>query len=163
MDCSPPGSSVHGISLARNTGVGCHFLLRGIFPDQGLNLQVLHWQADSLPLSHQGQPWTSLRSCYHEMIAYWICTLVSQCQLALLCSKASAFPFCKMEIMIFPFNSHAGVRWDLTRHFWQNALRLANERLQEVTQLCYTDSSWSGVFGMRSWLALLQTTAKKHR
>ena len=29
MDCSLPGSSVHGIFLARNTGVGCHFLLRG--------------------------------------------------------------------------------------------------------------------------------------
>ena len=25
-----------------------------IFPDQGLNLCLLHWQADSLPLSHQG-------------------------------------------------------------------------------------------------------------
>ena len=26
----------------------------GIFPDQGQNLCLLHWQADSLPLSHQG-------------------------------------------------------------------------------------------------------------
>ena len=24
MDCSPPGSSVHGVFQARNTGVGCH-------------------------------------------------------------------------------------------------------------------------------------------
>ena len=32
-DCSPPGSSVHGILQARkNTGVGCHSLLQGIFP-----------------------------------------------------------------------------------------------------------------------------------
>ena len=29
MDCSPPGSSVHGDSLGKNTGVGCHFLLQG--------------------------------------------------------------------------------------------------------------------------------------
>ena len=28
----------------------------GIFPDQGLNLCLLHWQADSSPLSHQGSP-----------------------------------------------------------------------------------------------------------
>ena len=28
----------------------------GIFPDQGLNLCPLHWQAVSLPLSHQGSP-----------------------------------------------------------------------------------------------------------
>ena len=26
----------------------------GIFPDQGLNPCLLHWQADSLPLSHEG-------------------------------------------------------------------------------------------------------------
>ena len=31
MDCSPPGSSVHGISEARVCGVGCYFLLQGIF------------------------------------------------------------------------------------------------------------------------------------
>ena len=35
---SPPGSSVHGISQARNTGVGCHFLLQGSFPTQGSKL-----------------------------------------------------------------------------------------------------------------------------
>ena len=38
----------------KNTGVGCHFLLQGIFPTQRLNPHILHWQADSLPLSHQG-------------------------------------------------------------------------------------------------------------
>ena len=29
---------------------------RGVFPDQGWNQHFLHWQADSLPLSHQGSP-----------------------------------------------------------------------------------------------------------
>ena len=28
----------------------------GIFPDQGLNQCLLHWQVDSLPLCHQGSP-----------------------------------------------------------------------------------------------------------
>ena len=32
MDCSPPGSSVPWDSPGKNTGVGCHFLLQGIFP-----------------------------------------------------------------------------------------------------------------------------------
>ena len=39
------------------TGMGCHFLLQGIFPTQGSNLHLLcllHWQADSLPLHHLG-------------------------------------------------------------------------------------------------------------
>ena len=37
-----------------NTGVGFHFLLQGIFPTQGSNLCLLHWQAGSLPLNQQG-------------------------------------------------------------------------------------------------------------
>ena len=40
---------------SKNTGVGCHFLLQEIFPIQGSNqhlLCLLHWQADSLALSH---------------------------------------------------------------------------------------------------------------
>ena len=36
----------------KNTGVGCHFLLQGIFSTQGLNPPLLHWQAGSLPNSH---------------------------------------------------------------------------------------------------------------
>ena len=31
MDYRPPGSSVHGDFLGKNPGVGCHFLLQGIF------------------------------------------------------------------------------------------------------------------------------------
>ena len=38
----------------KNTGVGCHSLLHLIFPTQGSNLRLLHWQADSLPLCHFG-------------------------------------------------------------------------------------------------------------
>ena len=42
MDCSLPGSSVHGNSPGQNTGVGCHALLQGIFPTQGSNLGLPH-------------------------------------------------------------------------------------------------------------------------
>ena len=44
-------------SPGKNTGVGCHALLQGIFPTQGSNprlLCFLHWQVGSLPLSHLG-------------------------------------------------------------------------------------------------------------
>ena len=43
----------------KNTGVGCHALLQGIFPTQGSNLYLLcllHWQAGSLPLAPPGKP-----------------------------------------------------------------------------------------------------------
>ena len=41
----------------RDNSVSCHFLLQWIFPTQGLNLhllRLLHWQTDSLTLSHPG-------------------------------------------------------------------------------------------------------------
>ena len=42
MDCSPPGSSVHGDSLGKNTGMGCHAFFQGIFPTQGSNPGLPH-------------------------------------------------------------------------------------------------------------------------
>ena len=43
-------------SPGKNTGVGCHFLLQGIFQTQGSNPSLLHSKADSLLLSHLGSP-----------------------------------------------------------------------------------------------------------
>ena len=40
-------------SPGQNTGVGSLSLLQGIFPTQGLNPSLLHWQGGSLLLSHQ--------------------------------------------------------------------------------------------------------------
>ena len=37
----------------KKIGVGCHFSLQGTFLTQELNSGLLHWQVDSLPLSHQ--------------------------------------------------------------------------------------------------------------
>ena len=51
-DYSPPGSSPWD-SPGKNTGVGCHALLQGIFPTQAPNLPLLpllHWQVGSWPL-----------------------------------------------------------------------------------------------------------------
>ena len=56
MDCSPPVSSVHGDSPDKNTGVGCHALLQGIFPTQGSNPDLPHCRQILYPLSHQGSP-----------------------------------------------------------------------------------------------------------
>ena len=45
-------------SLGKNTGVGCRFLLQGIFPTQGPNLHflcLLHWQPSFLPLVPPGK------------------------------------------------------------------------------------------------------------
>ena len=56
MDYSLPGSSIHGDSPGKNTGVGCHVLLQGIFPTQGLNPGLLHCRQILYHLSHQESP-----------------------------------------------------------------------------------------------------------
>ena len=56
MDCSPPGSFVHGDSPGKNTGVGCHALLQGIFLTQRSNphlLHLLYWSLTSAVLADQ--------------------------------------------------------------------------------------------------------------
>ena len=50
------GSSVHGNSPGKNTGMGCHALLQGIFPTQGLNPGLPHCKQILYHLSNQGSP-----------------------------------------------------------------------------------------------------------
>ena len=61
--CSVVSDSLwpHGLhspwnSLGKNTGVGSHFLLQGIFSTQGLNLDLLHCRQILYHLSHQRSP-----------------------------------------------------------------------------------------------------------
>ena len=54
MDCSLPGSSVHGDSLGKNAGVGCQFLLQGIFPTQESKPGLLHCRQILYQLSYEG-------------------------------------------------------------------------------------------------------------
>ena len=54
MDYNLPGTSVHGDAPGKNTGVGCHALLQGIFPTQEFNASLLHCRWTLYLLSHQG-------------------------------------------------------------------------------------------------------------
>ena len=54
MDCNPTGFSVYGDSPGKNTGMGCHAPLQGIFSTQGLNPGLLHCKWILYHLSHQG-------------------------------------------------------------------------------------------------------------
>ena len=69
MDCSPPGSSGHGVSQAILEWVAIS-LLQGIFPTQGLNLcllSLLHWQVGSLPLAPPGKTSHGMRSYFFNL------------------------------------------------------------------------------------------------
>ena len=67
MDCSPPGSSVHGDSPGPNTGAGSCSLLQGIFPTQGSNPGLQHCRWILCHLSHNG----SLQSIYSQISFQW--------------------------------------------------------------------------------------------
>ena len=56
MDCSLPGSSVHGISL-KGYSSGFPFPFPGDLPGPGIKPVSPELQADSLPLNHQGSPY----------------------------------------------------------------------------------------------------------
>ena len=59
-------------SPGKNTGVGCHFLLQGIFPIQGSNLGLPHSRQTLYCLSHQGSP---KKAKHHRIDAFelWCC------------------------------------------------------------------------------------------
>ena len=91
MDYSPPGSSVHGDSPSKNTGVGCHALLQGIFSTQGLNPGPPHCKQILYSLSHgevqptQNPPlittakWQTTVEVYVQLHTFWIISLMVNC------------------------------------------------------------------------------------
>ena len=61
MDCSPPGYVLWDIAIlcpwdsqGRNTGMGCHFLLWGIFPTQESSLGLLNCRQILYQLRYKG-------------------------------------------------------------------------------------------------------------
>ena len=75
MDYSPIGSSVHGIIQARILEWVSMPFSRGVFPNQGLNLGLLHYRQILYHLSHQGSPlllyFEPISSFLKPFILYW--------------------------------------------------------------------------------------------
>ena len=67
-------SSAHGISQTRILEWVAISFSRG--SSQGLNLHLLHWQADSLLLSHQGNPYVNVYIMPYAIRASLIAQLV---------------------------------------------------------------------------------------
>ena len=72
----------------KSTGVGCHFLLQGIFPTQGSNPGLPHCRQTLYPLSHQEAPTIAVSYFRHvsfsfpssllcTYIHFWSCTVWS--------------------------------------------------------------------------------------
>ena len=70
MDCSPPGSSIHGILQAGILERVAIFSSRGSSQPRDqthISGVSLHWQMDSLPLSHLGSPISQIKKLSHEI------------------------------------------------------------------------------------------------
>ena len=63
VGCNPPGCSAHGDSPGKNSGVGCHVLLQGIFLTQKLNRGLLHCRW----ILYQG----GIKGAIRETREYW--------------------------------------------------------------------------------------------
>ena len=103
MDCSLPDSSVHGNSPGKNTRVGSHALLQGIFLTQGPNprlLCLLHWEVGSLPIVPPEKPLL----CVSPLLLFvWTVIPVLPCPSVFLCKT------CHVRQFSF-FSNHSGQR-----------------------------------------------------
>ena len=130
MDCSPPGSSVHGVFPGKNTGVGCHFLLQGIFLTQESDPRLLCWQVDSntvpppLRLLETAIYWPkALRKTAWDNSASW----TFQSVLLKSRPKCSPAPFCPSWIL----SSGPGIRCPLPKS--KACLRQVSPLLKKAT------------------------------
>ena len=71
LDCSPPGSSVHGFSRQEYWS-GLPFPPPGDLPDPGIEPESPALQVDSLPLSHQGSPVKGSTAARNRSTLSWI-------------------------------------------------------------------------------------------
>ena len=156
-DCSPPGSSPWD-SPGRNTEVGCHFLLQGIFPTQGWNLGI-SWLTSTII---QGPRSTSFRApepsthflhlldLQYSYCLLWLSLEILHYALLPRCSPAFAFYFvlvlsnrsCLFFVMIYLFQ--------IMERFWgmgtRNHLMFKLFSFNEFFFFFNYDNSWKIYF-----------------
>ena len=93
-------------SPGRNTRVGGHALLQGIFPPQGSNLcllRLLHWLVCSLPLSHLGSPSFPYENIFTwDRCAYAFSIRILKAQLHCLLPSAVIDEKCEVKVILLP-------------------------------------------------------------
>ena len=110
MDCSPPGSSVHGISQARILEWVAIFLLQGIFPTQGSNLGLLHCRQILYHLSYREDLLDTIRHNSKHWI-YWASIRCKICASWSLYAVDYSFGRCAssvLSVLLLPFSYHMG-------------------------------------------------------
>ena len=118
-------------SPGKNTGVGCHALLQGIFLTQGSNLHILcllRWQAGSLPLAPPGKP--------HQLMLITTADFSSKATLHAI-TFTSLFSICLFCILGWVWVWEEG--WDLTLLFgWKSSFWIKSNHEND----CFFGQLW---------------------
>ena len=95
--------------------MGCHALLQGIFPTQGLNPCLLHWQADSLLLEPRGKLYNIVSELKVKLA---FCTQISFCIQLFYCCALTIRPCLPLQELqqtrAFQLNWAPGQFWFLS-------------------------------------------------
>ena len=116
MDCSAPLSSVHGLLQARILGVGCHFLLQGIFPTQGSNTSLLRLLHCRWILYH----WTTRDALY---INYLVLEQSWVHSVSYIIASQKKVTFLVFRVRSIQWGSEMQSQWDYSTIFVQQIYR----------------------------------------
>ena len=107
----------------QDTGVGCHFLLQGIFLTQESNLDLLHCRQILYLLSCEGSPW------YQSSFQRTGCREAARRR-----GSRSRLPKCLGLFVAFSGLQHLSEKWVNEHHF--SSLPSCDEKRSEVPLLC---------------------------
>ena len=124
--------------------MGCHFLLQGIFPTQGSNLSLLHWQADSLMTVPPGKPpggsngRERVRTEFSLALGLWADLNMSLATCSAPACEAMPLPFLWLPLSLHISPSHWSwhpiMSWDVTAGLKHGAFqRIGLSRSATVT------------------------------
>ena len=174
MDCSPLDSSVHGDSPGKNTGVGCHALLQGIFPNPSLP----HCRHVLCHLSHQGSPpvqfshsvmsysvspWTAARqtslsiTSSQSLLILWSIELVMPSNHLILC-RPLLLPSVSPRIRVFSNKSVLCIRWP---KYWSFSFSISPS--SEYSRLIFFRTGLISLLSKGFSRVFSNTTVQKHQ
>ena len=137
-----------GDSSGKNTWVGCHALLQGIFRTQGSNPGLLGWQI-LYHLSHQGHPLSSIQllSCVQLFVTPW--TTARQASLSITNSQLAQTHVHWVSDAIqpsHPLSSHSLPAFNLSQHQGLFQWVSSSNQLAKVLELQLQYQSFQWIF-----------------